>query len=741
MKYNDKVVVTVLIALLSYLSYTTQAMANVKEVIVNGGFEYGMVNFEIYKYPVYPDVTKVTRSVSNAISGQYSLELPHVHKGGYKFVLPMLLLNIRDSVDLSALISSKNDVQITIEAFVRKKRVYKKHLKLKKNQKTFTHKLASGIVGKDSSPVSFVMWIKSKSHVLVDDISFKTTGSFSDKSGIGLVSDNPLGVFGIKEEGAMVVSGTNNISNYTYRIYDQIKNNLILEGNIGKNNSSKFNLYTKKRGSYRVEIINTISGKDIVLAWRLYSVINKASTNVDDIDRYGIAMEEYGYKQFQNALIRSESWYELASQIGASSVRLFTAAMPDVISKDGIYYDFTVSDNMLALSQKYNLEPLVELGSNVLHRLPTWLLTSSANNNINLNDGIRTKNLKRKFEKHRASPYLDMKAYRKYLVKVMSHFGNKVSDYELWNEPGHKFKTNDFFQIAKLTRDVQKEYAKHAQLVGFSSTKGKGFGRGVEVNLLPAFASEMLSICSECIDILSYHGEHAYMFLGFSIDYRNQETGYPERLRLILNKHPEVKNISLWNTERGIKWFSPHTERIDHMNNASGREMNESKRESVSVNEVARRLPAVYAAAFSSGVDKLFWFYMNAGSMTSARSHGRSGFFDANLEPMPHLPVYDAMTEIVADAEFMSFLDKLDGTRVYEFKRNDTTVLLAFNWKQDNSEFSIDYQGVEIVLHDIVGEITEFIKGDGKGQKKISVNGWPQYILIHNVSNGSFSVH
>lgn len=60
-----------------------------------------------------------------------------------------------------------------------------------------------------------------------------------------------------------------------------------------------------------------------------------------------------------------------------------------------------------------------------------------------------------------------------------------------------------------------------------------------------------------------------------------------------------------------------------------------------------------------------------------------------HYEPSPHLSVYVAVTEIIADAEFMSFIDKPDGTRVYQFKRNDTTVLLAFNWKQDNSELTI----------------------------------------------------
>ena len=661
----------------------TAANAIDQEILRNGDFESDMPDIEIYKYPAYnknDNYTTVSRTEIGAINGKRSLLLPENTEGGYKLILPMLMLTSNDVVNIGFKLEADKMVNITVEAFLKTKRVDTRNIKLKKNQKYFKVSLEPVNSSNNNEPLSIVIWLRSKSRIVIDDFKFSTTGQYEKNSSIKLSSSSILGVYDINETGFMTISGDAHNENLHYRILDQITDETVGKGIIDTKKSRNINLFTSKRGSFRVEILKGGAAGEFVDTWRIYAVINKKNANSNPGGRYGICMEEYGQNEMINAMLTPYQWYELANQIGAGNVRLFTAAMPDLISGDGINYDMYASDAMIDLAYKYKLEPLVELGSNSPHRLPAWLRTDISINNVSLSEGIQSDNLKQKFIKIQSSPYLDTDAYKQYLKKIMLHFGKRVSYYELWNEPGHKFKPEDFDTIANLTLDARNQYASHAKLVGFSSTKGGGLGKGINIDLLPEFTDDMMRICSECIDILSYHSEHAYIFLGKSINHRNEETGFVSRLKLILAKYPEdKKNIPIWDTERGIKWFSPHTKRIDYV---GGTKIQSGGREVVSVNDVARRLPTVFAASAASGVDKLFWFFMNSGAITSVRSHGRFGFFDAYLEPMPHLPVYDAMTEILADGRFIRLNEDKYGTRVYSFQRGNDLLMIAYNWKE-----------------------------------------------------------
>ncbi len=706
--------------------------AQADNVIVNGDLENGMVNFEIYQYPVYPAGNGISISANDAISGDYSLRLPSVKGGGYKFVLPMLLLNAGDTLTLGFNIHSKKPVNVIIDGFIYKKKVFKANSRIKDRKKKFRYTMQGGIINKLDTPLSIIVWVKSKGTVTIDDISVSTTGIHAENTSVYLSPDQPLGTYGLGEIGSMSFYHPGS-SKFYYRISSYIDGELIRSGEI--DNGGSVELYTDKRGSYQFSIYKD---KDDVeaLDWRLYAVINKDNKNLRGGGRYGVAMEEYGQRQMINALLTGEDWYQLASEIGADNVRLFTAAMPDLLSDTGVSYDFTSSDEMLLLSDKYNLEPLVELGSNTPERLPEWLRSDDSEAGFNLSEGLRSKKLKTKFLKKMSHPYFDFRAYENYLETVFTHFGKRVTDYEIWNEPGHKFRTNDFIKISQLTRKSQLTYAPHARLIGFTSSKGPGAGKGADPDLLPQFTATVLAACGTCIDVLSYHSEHAFIFFGDSVDHRNEENGYVSRLKNIL-QHNNAEAMPIWDTERGVKWYSPHTDRIDFL---GGVHMTGKGRKTLSVEEVARRLPAIHASALANGVDRLFWFYMNSGSMTSVRSHGRFGFFDSNLEPMPHLPVYDAMTEIIADAEFIRLFDRADGTRAYEFwdSKNFQSILLVYNWKQEKSHLAIDKVGEQISTLDIFGNDVDISRQDNNGMV-YEINGWPVYILLENKAKEAFA--
>ncbi len=718
--------------LLLFLTATPLIYAQPKELLINGDFESGMVDMELYRYPVYPRGDPVKVVDKAAISGRRSLLLPYRgKKSGYKFVFPMLLLDSSDIAEIAFKLRSDRPVTVMIDGFVRKKKIFRVNKRLQSGSNNYHYKIPENTVKTQQSPLSLVLWVKAKDDVIVDDISFISTAYFAQQTYAVLQTESPFGTFDIDEEAVMRLTVSDN-QHYQYRILEQLSDVEIANGKVA--DDGRILLYTSKRGSYRVEV--TSDDKTVKL-WRLYAVINKKNVNAVKGGRYGVAMEEYGQRQMINAQLQGENWYQLATQIGVSDVRLFTAAMPDLISVNGVSYDFLSSDEMLKLSSRYKLEPLVELGSNTPERLPDWLRTTKGSMlNFNLSEGLRSKKLKNKFLKKMSAPYFDSDAYNKYLKTVFQHFDGQVQFYEIWNEPGHKFKPDDFRKIVSLTKKSRDKNSSTAKLAGFTSTKGGGYGHGEKTDLLPEFSDEMMALCQKCIDIFSYHSEHAFAFLGDSVDHENDENGFILRLKKLLTKYNSA-DTPIWDTERGIKWYSPHAENIDFID---GLQPATSGRVSVSVNEVARRLPGVHAAAFANGVQKLFWFYMNSGSMTSVRSHGRFGFFDSNLEPMPHLPAYDAMTELIADAEFIHLTDKLDGTRVYEFfnKQTRKTTLLIFNWKQKHSSLHIKTQNVHARLLDIYGNEAENTVIPDKGDIDLEVDGWPQYILFENSRNDTF---
>ena len=430
-------------------------------------------------------------------------------------------------------------------------------------------------------------------------------------------------------------------------------------------------------------------------------------------------MEEHGQKTHIDGRLQAAELYRLAAELGAGSVRIFTLAMPDLVSKDGVNYDFSQIEKALALCRKYGLEPLVELGSNLPNRIPQWLRTSESRpDTIDLRRGLATKHLKQRLARTGGKHYLDLAVYERYLQEVFKHLGDKVRYFEIWNEPGHKFLPEDYLKIARLTRKVQLGAAPKVKLVGYTSTKQPGKAGLLSKSVkLPGFLNTMLSEDhGKSIDVLSYHSEHAYNFLGEVQDSEEDETGYVDLIRKSLASNGIKRNLPIWDTERGILWSSDRVA-------APGSEA-ESK-------EVARRLPGIYAASLASGVERLFWFYMDSSTSTIAKTSPRYGFFDANLEPMPHVAVYDAMTHLIGDSRFARLIERDDGLKIYFFENKNETIMMAFNWRRQESRFTIEYLGPGYVQLDVMGNnVLTDTGNDVQTNPEITVDGWPQYLVL-----------
>ena len=100
------------------------------------------------------------------------------------------------------------------------------------------------------------------------------------------------------------------------------------------------------------------------------------------------------------------------------------------------------------------------------------------------------------------------------------------------------------------------------ELVGYSSTTTEDRGKGTDEDYLSSFINGIAQDGGlEYSDVLSYHSTHVFNFMGSNYDQRDHETGFAERLNRIVTQ-AEKGPLAIWDTERGIPWYSPHQDRI-----------------------------------------------------------------------------------------------------------------------------------------------------------------------------------
>ena len=219
--------------------------------------------------------------------------------------------------------------------------------------------------------------------------------------------------------------------------------------------------------------------------------------------------------------------------------------------------------------------------------------------------------------------------------------------------------------------------------------------------------------------MLSYHSAHAFKFMEEGQKGQGDETGYVDLLRATLAKNRIKRNLPIWDTERGVPW--------------SGHRARRHGSEADSL-EVARRLPGIYAASLASDVERLFWFYMESSTSTIARPAPRSGFFDANLEPMPQVAAYDAMTEMIGGSRFVRRFERGDGLTIYFFENEKETILMAFNWRRLESSFNVEFPAPGYKWLDVMGNgVMSADSSVLQSRKIIQVDGWPNYLVFPGI--------
>ncbi len=714
-----------------------------EEFIRDGGFELGIADVDIVRFPRYllgeeNKVSPPARDTEKPISGHYSLRLPGVTSGGYRFIYRVAPLVNGNHYILSLNIRATTSTTLRLEAFTGVKRVGDKKLKLKRGEQRISLNFKAAIkplINTDEVPVFIRIWINNKNPVWLDNISLRgpsgSTG-IPAKLQAWLEPDENMAVYPINGQGNFTfrtpACGTCKIS---YQILNPITDSSVTTGTLKtelrhETFTASIPLTLTKRGFYWVKVqIHDQQNNLKTEVKHSYVVINPDPAQTAGYQRFGMAMEEHGQTTQIDAFTNPDEYYKLAQQIGVGSVRIFSLLMPDIVSSDGIRFNFSEADTAITLMEKKGIEPMIVLGSNNIYRIAPWLRDARPGKNyIDLLKGLRTSADRERFKRtDRRGQYFNLNRYKTYLESVFTHFKGRIKYYEMWNEPGHKFLTEDFIRIADVTRDTQQRIAPESFLIGYSSTRRGQLGAGEDPDTLPKFLQEVqVAGGLKKIDILSYHSEHAFPFMHKNANHHDQETNYVPRLKTILDRSNKI-SMPIWDTERGIPWTSPHQERLDYK---AGTKLWKHSRPSERVFDSARQLPMVYAAAFASNIERLFWFYLESSSGTIQRANRRWGFFDAQMEPMPHIPIYDAMTEILQGTHFENLIESDNGGRAYIFRRANNLVILTYNWKQQSSTLNINNQdGNTTQILDIMGNLVK-----QENISNITIDQWPLYILV-----------
>jgi len=722
-----------------------------------GGFELGVADLEIYcfpryAYPLEDGCAKPRLTTIKAPEGRKALELEGRPRGGYLLEFSPKELSVGSSYVLSLAIDAVVASNLRIEVRAASRRLDAENFKIRpglhKYEMRFTASKANQY--RDGYVVhSFRMWVTGREKIVLDTVALYKEGDVQNDakivSGLSII---PAGNIGLYHEGktakAMVHVVTNQSARLEVVIRDPVNQQemkkLVREVPAGKGvNTYSVSLYTAQKGYYDM-IANLVSvdGRLIQTKQRGYVVLGERPKNAVSNRRFGLAVEEHGYTTKSNALAPPRQLYKWASDIGAGSIRIFSLAMPDLVSRDGKNFDFKELDFSLRLAKEYDLDPLVMLGENRLERIPAWLRLDKplSNSDFDIASGILVRRVKESFLKSGDKNYFNYKAYEKYLEAVFTAMQGKVDYYSYWNEPGYKFGYPEFERLIATTYHHRNRFDTKAKLVGFSSTTRGDTGLGKDKAALPRYLDRMARDNQvQYLDILSYHSAHAYRFNSLDYDERDQETGFERRIFQVLKR--TGSDIPVWDTEIGVAWRTRRKEALDAR---LGTRMARQESSIMDWLEPARQLPMIYASRFANGVKRVFWFSFESTSMLPISSTARSrSMFGIQMEPTPQIAVYSAMTQMLADRPYRETVENAGGARMYIFGEERDWVSVASNWQGVGSTIEVGANCSDYTVFDVMGRKSVDRAQQQSDGCEIRLNEWPIYVRYRPSSEKGLS--
>lgn len=735
------------LAFISTCVASATVFARMPEHIADGGFELGMVDLQVHRFPRYLPAGEMASLArldhSSPIDGAYSLYLPALPVGGYEITPQIMSLVPGRQYRIAISTRSTAPVALTIQANTRSQRVFAKAETISPGQ----HRTVAEFRAAPGRPEPYIvyLWLASKSAVVVDDLSLRGPSARDTKPWHPSLWMEPqlreaLGVYAAGTPARFVLRGQGPLPDYVrFRITDPLWRTKVSRGSVDAHPlghgiwKADIPLATTERGYFQVDATAVPHlGAQVTSTTRSYAVITPNPGPFRNRNLFGLCMEEHGLRTFISAFLRPQDLYGLVRNMGIGSVRIFSLLMPDLLNPNGRTWDFSQADGALSEIDRNGLSPMFELGSNTPDRIPTWMRNRApVDPGFNLRSGIGPRPLRRQVTAQ-GRDYFDLNRYQEYLEAVFHHFGNRIPYYEIWNEPGWKFTAPDFLKIVKLTRTEQQRYAPSARLVGFSSTiAGPDGDFAPGPRRVPTFLRELAGGGALTdIDVLSYHGAHAFQFFGTDYDRRDLHTGFVHRMRRPL-KERNFDTMPIWDTEMGIPW----TEHGSHLKDfRAERQLVGGNQKTTTPWNVARQLPMIYAAAMASGVRRVFWFGM-AQSLPTIAYPGRSwGLFDPNSQPTPQIPAYNAMTVLLGSAQYRRTVSNAEGDRAYVFQTPGGSLILAYNWKEDPGTLRLQEPHVRVL--DMMGNPVP----DAALSGTLALSAWPIYVQIKGISADSLHV-
>ena len=723
------------------------AVAPVREYIAGGGFELGMVDMQVHRFPRYlasGEAAPVARlDHRSPIDGVYSLYLPAVPEGGYRITPQIVSLAPDRRYRIAISTRSAAPLALTFQANTQDRRVFSKTVRIGPGE----HRTEAEFRASSGHRASYIVyfWLASKRAIVVDDLSLRGPSAKGAKPWHPELWMEPhlnqaLGVYAAGTSAQFVLRGRGPLpADVRFRIANPLWRTEISHGSaavysLGRGIwKAEIPLATGERGYFQVDASAVaLSGAQAGQTVRSYAVITPNPSPSENRKLFGLCMEEHGSRTYISAFLRPRSLYRLARNMGVGSVRIFSLLMPDILSANGRTWDFSQAEGALRQIDRNGLSSMFELGSNSPDRIPVWMRSRIPRYpGFDLISGIGPRVLRRLVNQQRR-PYLDLERYRDYLRAVFSHFGDRIPYYEIWNEPAWKFTTPNFLRIVKLTRYEQQHYAHSARLVGFSSTIGRRDGDVAPgPRRVPAFLRALAAKGALTdIDVLSYHGAHAFQFFGPSYDRHDLQSGFVRRIRRPLKEH-NLDTMPIWDTEFGVPWSEPGSRLPDFR---TARQLVGGNQKTTVPWDVARQIPMIYAAAMASGVRRVFWFGMAQSLPTIAYAKRSWGLFDPNWQPTPQIPAYNAMTVLLGSAQYIRTLGDLGGDRAYVFQTPGGCLILAYNWKEDHGTLHLQASHARVL--DMMGNLIP----DAMHSGTVTLSAWPVYVQIKGTSADSLRV-
>lgn len=677
-----------------------------------------------------PPVGKVEASLG-------SLMLDGMKSGTYQVNSHSYSLKPGTPFKLSFSIAGKRKGGAEVSVFVnegyRKKLLTKKRCRIDKGRAVVRFRTPKG---DERANVWFSVMVPARESLEISDFQFTAAGgpvAVSNLQSIGIEFNAAMAVYRENQSGQCTIVGPQAGKRVIVTVTDGLSGTIVdaMTADVGAAGKLTVVIPTAIRGYY---LLSVSSSDRQELGSSTYVVIRKDSVNVQRDSRFGLCLDEFAPSPAYPAGVSQTEMYTMYRDMGVGAVRLFSPAKPKVLSLDGVKYDFSALDSSLKLVEMNGFKVLVPMGSGAPSAVPDWLRTDVEAGNVSLTEGLFTQRLKKRVKKDK-QPFLDIDKYEQFLGKVFGFLSDRAHFVEIWNEPGHKFSPEDTIRLASAARDVKDKLGSPFLLLGFSSTKGRGTGQGRDPERSPKFFQDVIRLGgADLVDGISYHSGHAFRFLGESHDPRNLETGFPARLRSVLNS--DGRSLKIWDSERGAPWNSRYVETYLNRGGSFGPEVDNflDIHHNLTAIDAAKQMPMIFAADIFDEVETLFWFHGNdALAQDNSRLIHRWGLFDILSQPGPQIASYDFMVETLGHASPVNNVDDESGLRAYFFSKGGDAIVLVYNWQEKPGSLSVTGYSGTVKAYDVFGRTVT-------AGSELPITGAPLYVVLSGVEAGRLSL-